>query len=87
LEAAPTPAPAETPANQVQFLIASLHLTRAETIEILTSLLQPLLPGPAKSKDVNGAIRQRIGRGFRAAEWKNAVKEAASIVGLSIRYR
>jgi hypothetical protein len=98
---APTPAPAEnnttpetnttnpveTPAEQVQFLIASLHLTRAETIEILTSLLRPLIPGPAKSKDVNGVIRQRIGRGFRVAEWKGAVKEVASRIGLSIRYR
>jgi hypothetical protein len=90
---APAPTPenntnqAETPAEQVQFLIASLHLTRDETIEILTSLLRPLLPGPAKSKDVNGVIRTRIGRGFRVAEWKAAVKEAASIVGLPIRYR
>jgi hypothetical protein len=89
----PTPAPenntnqAETPAEQVQFLIASLHLTRAETIEILTSLLRPLLPGPAKSKDVNGVIRTRIGRGFKATEWKGAVKEVASRIGLSIRYR
>jgi hypothetical protein len=90
---APTPTPenntnqAETPAEQVQFLIASLQLTRTETIEILTSLLRPLLPGPAKSKDVNGVIRTRIGRGFRAAEWKGAVKEVASRIGLSIRYR
>jgi hypothetical protein len=87
---APPPAPAENntnPAEQVQFLIASLHLTRTETIEILTSLLRPLLPGPAKSKDVNGVIRTRIGRGFRAAEWKGAVKEVASRIGLSIRYR
>jgi hypothetical protein len=90
---APAPTPenntnqAETPAEQVQFLIASLHLTRTETIEILTSLLRPLLPGPAKSKDVNGVIRTRIGRGFRVAEWKAAVKEVASRIGLSIRYR
>jgi phage anti-repressor protein len=85
----PNPAPENntTPAEQVQFLIASLHLTRAETIEILTSLLRPLIPGPAKSKDVNGVIRQRIGRGFKAAEWKAAVKEVASRIGLSIRYR
>jgi hypothetical protein len=89
-----TPAPetnttnqAETPAEQVQFLIASLQLTRTETIEILTSLLRPLLPGPAKSKDVNGVIRTRIGRGFKATEWKAAVKEVASRIGLSIRYR
>jgi hypothetical protein len=87
LDPLPLPAPAETPAEQVQFLIASLHLTKAETIEILTSLLRPLLPGPAKSKDVNGVIRTRIGRGFKATEWKAAVKEVASIVGLSIRYR
>jgi hypothetical protein len=82
-----TPAQVETPAEQVQFLIASLHLTKAETIEILTSLLRPLLPGPAKSKDVNGVIRTRIGRGFKATEWKGAVKEVASRIGLSIRYR
>jgi phage anti-repressor protein len=93
LDHLPLPAPenntnqVETPAEQVQFLIASLHLTRDETIEILTSLLRPLLPGPAKSKDVNGVIRTRIGRGFRAAEWKGAVKEVASRIGLSIRYR
>jgi hypothetical protein len=85
----PTPAPENNTnqAEQVQFLISSLHLTRTETIEILTSLLRPLLPGPAKSKDVNGVIRTRIGRGFRVAEWKAAVKEVASRIGLSIRYR